>query len=34
MLEVASEWEDGQEWYIEVGEIRNRTGLWPEIKQG
>lgn len=32
--EVASGWEDGQEWYIEVGEIRERTGLWPEIKTG
>jgi hypothetical protein len=31
MLDVASEWEDGKEWYIEVAEIRTRTGLWPEI---
>lgn len=31
MLEVASEWEDGKEWYVEVVDIRVRTGLWPEI---
>lgn len=31
MLEVASEWEDGQEWYVEVAQIRERTGMWPEI---
>jgi hypothetical protein len=34
VVEVASGWEDGQEWCIEVGEIRTRTGLWPEIKTG
>jgi len=34
VLEVASEWEDGKEWCIEVADIRTRTGLWPEIKIG
>jgi hypothetical protein len=32
LTEVASEWEDGQEWSIEITEIRDRTGLWPEIR--
>lgn len=32
LLEVASEWEDGQEWSTDVTEIRERTGLWPDIK--
>jgi hypothetical protein len=34
VFEVASAWEDGQEWCIEVSDIRTRTGLWPEIKTG
>jgi hypothetical protein len=32
LLEVASEWEDGQDWSIDVTEIESRTGLWPNIK--
>lgn len=31
MDEVAFEWEGGQEWCIEIADIRERTGLWPEI---
>ncbi|MFN8215141.1 MAG: restriction endonuclease [Solirubrobacterales bacterium] len=34
VLEVASKWEDGQEWSVEVGEIERQTGLWPNIKAG
>lgn len=31
VLEVAAEWEDGQLWSIDIDDIRNRTGLWPNI---
>jgi hypothetical protein len=31
IIDVASKWEDGQEWSVDVAEIERETGLWPNI---
>jgi hypothetical protein len=29
--EIASGWEDGKEWSVDVAEIEQQAGLWPNI---
>jgi hypothetical protein len=33
-FEIASEWQDGQLWSVDLEVIRNKTGLWANMKAG